>query len=71
MLLRDYVATQSSEESSEISGPDSEVVVDKKTELVTKAQNQKLKFPVVVDGNDGKSPGLHARATLITRLVNI
>ncbi|RVW92673.1 hypothetical protein CK203_041589 [Vitis vinifera] len=36
MLLRDYVAMQSCEESCEISGPDSEVGVDKETELVTR-----------------------------------
>ncbi|XP_010645935.1 uncharacterized protein LOC104877986 [Vitis vinifera] len=36
-------------ESCEISGPDSEVVVDKETELVTKAQNQRSKFQVAID----------------------
>ena len=58
-------------ESCEIFGPDSEVIVDKETELVTKAQNQRSKFQVVVDDKDGKNPRLHAGATLITRFVNI
>ena len=56
-----------SAKSCEISGPDFEVVVDKKTELVTKAQNQRSKFQVAVDDKDGKNLGLHARTMLITR----
>ena len=60
MLLRDYVAMQSCEESCEISGPDSEVGVDKETELVTKAQNQRSKFQVAVDDKDERPlEGLH------------
>ena len=54
-------------ESCEIFGPDSEVIVDKETELVTKAQNQRSKFQVAVDDKDGKNLGLHARTMLITR----
>lgn len=41
-----------SAESCEISGPDSEVIVDKETELVTMAQNQRPKFQVAVDERD-------------------
>ena len=60
MLLRDYVAMQSCEESCEISGPDSEVGVDKESELVTKAQNQRSKFQVAVDDKDERPlEGLH------------
>ena len=51
---------QSREENCEISGPDSEVGVDKETEPITKAQNQRSKFQVAVDDKDGKNPGLHA-----------
>lgn len=55
--------SDNSAESCEISGPDSEVVVDKETELVTKAQNQRPKFQVAVDEKDhgvflGSSPVL-------------
>ncbi|RVX09424.1 Transcription initiation factor TFIID subunit 1 [Vitis vinifera] len=57
------VDLDNSAESCEISGPDSEVVVDKETELVTKAQNQRPKFQVAVDEKDhgvflGSSPVL-------------
>ncbi|KAL6313822.1 hypothetical protein AAG906_010241 [Vitis piasezkii] len=45
-----------SAESYEISGPDSEVVVDKETELVTKAQNQRSKFQMAVDDKDAELP---------------
>ena len=68
MLLRDCVAMHSREENCGISGPDSEVGVDKETTPITKAQNQRSKFQVAVDDKDGKNPGLHAGATLITRL---
>ena len=60
---------QSREENCEISGPDSEVGVDKETEPITKAQNQRSKFQVAVDDKNGKNLGLHARAMLITRPV--
>ncbi|WKA05221.1 hypothetical protein VitviT2T_023199 [Vitis vinifera] len=43
---------QSREENCEISGPDSEVGVDKETEPITKAQNQRSKFQVAVDDKD-------------------